>query len=210
METTECKVEEMLKLISLKRNSNDHIQLKYHLSSEEYYQDIYLTRDEIEDILTNRKFFPYYSEGYHLFQFTGTNLHFVDIGERKREVFIPFRRQEFEPMLRKALDSEPDQVIDLLPAFLDSVEKARPCVNETIYEQALDISKIEGISDYMDRVRQIAKNSSGGFDDPVELGFYKDYGPKDLYWNITQSPGGRIMNGGIIFNESSGTWGIHT
>jgi hypothetical protein len=99
--------------------------------------------------------------------------------------------------------------MDLLPAFLDSLDKATPNVSETIVDDALEITQLEGITPFLERVRSIAQNSSSGKDDPVRLVFMKDHEPKSLYWAISRN-NNLIMNGGIIYDRNTEKWGIHT
>jgi len=195
--------------ISIRKNSNGSFRLKFERDDKDTWDDFYFQEVEIRHIIECRDFFPFYVDCYTILQFTGTYLRIIELNQNNSEIWIPFRRTELEPKLKEALALEPDVDLDLLPAYLDSKVKTEPCVNENIGDDALEITQLEGIAPYLERVRQIARNSSKGIDDPVKLGFFKDFESKSLYWAISRN-NNLIMNGGVIYDKNRNDWGIHT
>lgn len=195
--------------ISIVKKESGHFILHFKVEGEEYLRNFYLHEAELLDILTEKKFLPFYADGYDLLQVTGHHLRFVNMEDPNRRLWVPFRDVELFPQLRLALALEAEVKMDLLPAFLDSLKMREPNVYETIADNALEITKMEGIEPFLASVRLLAKNSSRGQDDPVTLTFMKDYGPSDLYWVIARNKK-QVMNGGVIYDENRSTWGIHT
>ena len=198
----------LLDHISVRKNKNGHYCLEFKLTEEQYSRDFYFTAKEFEHLVENKDFWPFYNDGYNLCQNMGTHLRFIRIEREIKDLWLPFRSTELIPVLKEALKVEAEVKIDLLPAFIDSKEKAKPIVHETIMNDALPITLLEGIQPYLDRVREVAKNSSKGQDDPVKLTWFSDSCPKSLYFTIF--PGRGIREGGVIFHEHSNSWGIHT
>lgn len=191
------------------KTSNDNYKFTYAFSDEDYSHNFYLSEPEVKDILYHKDFRPFYADCSTLVQFTGRTFRIINLNDTPKETYIHFREEELFPFLREALNMPPETMMDMFKPYQDSLERAIPKVNETITDDAKEICELEGISFYLDRVRQIAKNSSKGCDDPVELTFMHDRAPKDLYWVISRN-NNRIMNGGIIYDNSRETWGIHT
>jgi hypothetical protein len=198
-----------LEIFSITKQNSTNFRILYKEKGQPYYQDFYISQAELLHMLNEKGFCPFYCDNYHLLQFTGTSLRFVDISENCKQIYIPFREKELFVEFNKVLNLDPEIELDLLPAFLDSLEKAKPNVNETIVDQAKETCELEGILPYLDRVRQIAKNSSGGYDDAIDLYFMKDIAPRSLYWVISRD-GKQLMNGGIIWHSESCSWEIHT
>ena len=194
--------------LSIKRRSEISFRLTYQTEYNKYPIDFYMDKEVIEDILRKKRFCPFYSDCFILLQYTERNLRFINIETKEKELFIPFRNAEFYPQLNIALSLEEDQELDLIPAYLNSLEMAKPNVEVIVTENATEIYKLEGLKACIERVKEIANNRSTGQDDPVKLTFSKDYAPHDLYWTITNN-GKFYMNGGIIFH-GNGEWGIHT
>ena len=196
--------------ISILRRESGHFRLRYKVKDEKdyYSHEFYLLPSEMKHILNNPGFWPYFADCYSLLQVTETALHFANV-ESPDHIYIHFRDKELFPEFTKVLDYPINQELDLMPAYLDSIKKAQPNVHETITDQAMEITKLEGIKYYMDRVRDIANNRSAGVDDPIQLTFFDDFAPKSLYWTITREDK-LCMNGGIIWHEHSNEWGIHT
>ena len=196
----------LVEAISIERRK-DVFVLHYKLTKEKWDNTFYFTQKEFEHLARNEDFWPFYADGYNLCQFTGSHLRFGRLDGERKELWLPFRNKELIPELKNALNMEVGTEKDLLNAFFYSRDKAIPSVHETIDEKALPITQLEGIEPYLERVRNIAKNSSKGVDDPVELNFYAD-GYRSLYFTIT--PGRGMRNGGINWHESSNEWSINT
>jgi hypothetical protein len=198
-----------LEIFTVTKQNSSNYRILYKEKDQPYYQDFYISKPELLHMLNEKEFSPFYCDNYHLLQFTGTSLRFVELSENCKQIYIPFREKELFPKFNEVMALDQEIELDLLPAFLDSLEKAKPNVNETILDQAKEICELEGISPYLERVRQIANNSSGGFDDAIELYFMKDIAPRSLYWVISRDSK-QLMNGGIIFHSENCSWGIHT
>jgi hypothetical protein len=207
--TTATKDETVVTDMFIIKRDNGYFVIYFKIEGENYLHNFFLNEAEVLDIINNDKFAPFYSDGYDLLQVTGRMLRFVNLEDYKRRLWIPFRDTELRIELKKALALETDVEMDLFEAYKNSLEQSKPNVYETIVDNALEITQLEGITPFLDHVRQIAQNSSKGQDDPVTLSFMKDYGAKDLYWVIARN-NNRIMNGGIIYDDNRNTWGIHT
>ena len=190
-----------------KRGSNC-IQLHYAFEGIEFGGSHYLFPCEIEHILNEKQFSPFYVDGMHLLQFTGSSIRIIDLGESKHtEQYLPFRTKEFFEQLELALKLEENDKLDLMPAYLKSLEMAKPDI-EIVFEETKNLPGIEG---FIARVITIGGNCSNGADDRVSVRFYKDSAPKSLYWEVYHYGKKRcVYNGGIIWHESQESWGIHT
>jgi hypothetical protein len=191
------------------KNSNGNFKFLYAFEGDQYTHDFYLSESEVRDILYHKDFCPFYVDGFTLVQFTGRTFRIINLNDNPKETYIHFREEELFPFLREVLNMPLETMMDMFKPYQDSLKRAIPKVNETITDDAKEICKLRGISDYLERVRSIAKNSSNGCDDPVELTFMHDHAPKDLYWVISRN-NNRIINGGIIYDSNRKTWGIHT
>ena len=127
-----------LESFTITKRETGHFRLRYKVKDVKYTDDFYLTGPEMSHILNNTGFWPYYADIYSLLQVTGMSLHFAEL-ESTEHMFIPFRNTELFPQLTKALDLPVDQELDLFPAYLDSLEKAKPNITEVIIGEANEV-----------------------------------------------------------------------
>lgn len=199
-----------LESFKLKRNSpTSNIEFFYKPKDSEYGKSFYLNVFEIIDILHNIDFSPYYDDLCYLIQFRASHIHIMDISDNTLKRYeINFRLVDLKPFLDTFIKDKSNE-LDLTEQYFESIKKAVPLVNEEISQEAQEIVNLEGITPYIDRVRNLAKQRSNGQDDPVKLSFMKD-GSKNLYFAIMRNNSSLLMNGGIIYDERTCDWSIHT
>ena len=178
----------------------------------EYYNNHYLMEDEVRQILEG-KTCPFYADCYDLMQYSGRSLQFVRIEPKSvvKPIYIAFRDTEFLPELAKALLLKPDEEIDLIPIYLNSLEQAKPNVNVMVCDEVKELKEDPGMANQIETVMSIAESCSRGQDDPVDLAFYPDHAPRSIYWEVFNLRKKHcVYNGGIIWHENQNKWSVHT
>ena len=175
-----------------------------------------ITQDEARFLFSGASFGPWFDDGMRAIRFTDTGIQVIPTFYAQQQddycrFQVVIRWTELMPLIKQALELPIDVSIEFAEIIRKSADIAKPLVKEVLDSDACAVvfdNENNGINEMLERVRNIARNSSRGQDDPIKVAFYKD-SERSLYWNITRE-GNRVMNGGIIWHESSNSYSIHT
>lgn len=196
------------KIISTYENA-----IKFNFDYKETSIFFILTKNEILSILINL-IHPFYDDSSFLIQFNCKNIKLLEVYNNYKEYIIDINFEEFSKILQYALSKmNSDETIDLTREFKIAEQKSLPVINvkmtDEFAELLLQQSDNERFNAYIERVKNIAKNRSNGWGDPVDVGFCTELNDRDVYFSI-QKKDKLIMNGGIIYDKNSKEYGMHT
>lgn len=187
--------------------------IKFIFDYEETSISFILTKNEILSILLDLVR-PFYDDSSFLIQFNRKNIRLLEVYNNYEEYIIDINFEESSKILQYALSKiNSSETIDLTREFKIAEQKSLPVINvkmtDEFTELLLQQSDNERFNAYIERVKNIAKNRSNGWGDPVNVGFCTELNGRDAYFSI-QKKDELIMNGGIIYDENSKEYGMHT